>query len=714
MNVKEEEHHTIVGPPAKRRASWGLLSGKPPTPANGSNNNSNTNGNLHRGASNANRPVCDNCRTRRIRCDYTYPCRQCINAALTCKRDQVPRKRGPKPGHGRVLDKIRSQYGSEDGHHPQNGVIGAGGRQQRDGSTETQMRTTPTTTGSDSNATSSRTSTAPGSPEIMATVPPLAQQANEYAHNLPTPRPEQVQYRPTTKSYMHLIPLCVDLYFLHIYPIMPLIHLPTIRALLARSESWTPADQTFMYALSALTSLHMSSKHIPIPESSQPDSWEKAGRFFLEEALASRKTYDFVSELKLSEVISSFWLSTSHFEIGQSVKSWFYLREAVTLAIEMGLDDEARYRSDGHDEEGKSEAERIEGVQRRRVFWQLFVTERSYAILRNKPIAFTRRTPRLPTTRWAEYESADVHSGFLQLISSYVPLDESFVSAWNDSSSNPDTNAVSGQTYLSLQKRLETPPSFLRSSFSQQQDEEGQERKHTPTEIQKADLLITQQWLRLITWQSSFRRGLLSSTSNEESMSFTFPLSIAHRTASILQSLPASAVEVHGMGIFEKIFEIGNWWLNVLEVMPPGQKAKRASTGLGGAIKTDPLELFVKTLSGSENSRKKFAERLVMFAGVGGGLGQKPDGLLLSANPQGGFEQDRTRMALGHERSQNSERENLTDEERAVKLESVSPPQGKKSDTTTAATTTHLVKRPDAQSYSGIFVVWVQLSRGII
>lgn len=57
----------------------------------------------------ANRKVCDHCRTRRIKCDYQFPCQQCLNAALVCKRDQVPRKRGPKPGHGRVLDRIRSK-----------------------------------------------------------------------------------------------------------------------------------------------------------------------------------------------------------------------------------------------------------------------------------------------------------------------------------------------------------------------------------------------------------------------------------------------------------------------------------------------------------------------------------------------------------------------------------------------------------------------------
>lgn len=289
---------------------------------------------------------------------------------------------------------------------------------------------------------------------------------------------------------------------------------------------------------------------------------------------------------------------------------------------------------------------------------------RSFAILRNKPITF-KKTPSLPTTRH-RYESPDIHTGFLQLVSSYTPLDESFVSAWNDGS-DP---RVSATTYLALQNLLAQPSSFLQRSRASTpssdsaptysapvtaapsaagSDEEADEEivQSEPTAIQKADLLVTQQWLRLIVWQSSFRQSLLSWTAPHESMHFAFPLAIARSTANVLQSLPSSAVEVHGMGIFEKIFEIGTWCMNVLGAIDRASATGTPISGIRGTmgmdfvgtgdlgilgvsrkgVAIDPLEFFVRTLSATPNSRTQFAERLLMFAQ------ERPGGMRMALTP---------------------------------------------------------------------------------
>lgn len=168
-----------------------------------------------------------------------------------------------------------------------------------------------------------------------------------------------------------------------------------------------------------------------------------------------------------------------------------------------------------------------------------------------------------------------------------------------------------------------------------------------PTAIQKADLLVTQQWLRLIVWQSSFRQSLLSWTAPHESMHFAFPLSIARSTANVLQSLPSSAVEVHGMGIFEKIFEIGTWCMNVLGAIDRASATGTPISGIRGTmgmdfvgtgdlgvlgvsrkgVAIDPLEFFVRTLSATPNSRTQFAERLLMFAQ------ERPGGMRMALTP---------------------------------------------------------------------------------
>lgn len=169
-------------------------------------------------------------------------------------------------------------------------------------------------------------------------------------------------YLPNSRCYFHLIPQCVELYYEHIYPIMPLLYMPAIRSMIARPM--TPSEKNLVYALCALTCLHMSGKSLQTPGA--PPSWEAAGRYFLDECISVRHSYDFVEDLSLFAVISSFWLSTSFFEINQNRKSWVYLREALTLALDLDLQNDRSYA-------GLSPEETL---CRQRVFWILFVTER--------------------------------------------------------------------------------------------------------------------------------------------------------------------------------------------------------------------------------------------------------------------------------------------------------------------------------------------------
>lgn len=231
---------------------------------------------------------------------------------------------------------------------------------------------------------------------------------------------------------------------------------------------------------------------------------------------------------------------------------------------------------------------------------------RSFAILRHKPLTL-QKTPAFPSTLHP-YENPEIHTGFMHLVNSYHLLDSSFVDSWNESTSAP----ASTLTYTTLQQQLSLPSHATEGAL---------------TSIQKADILITQQWLRLIIWQSSMRQGLLSSHAEEESMTFAYPLKIAHSLLNVISSLPTTSIEVHGMGIFEKIFEIGNTMLDVLH----------AYGGVGGALEglgdargvvQDPFEVFVKTLSQNPNSQRQYASLLLQKAA------EKPSlGMGLSPNP---------------------------------------------------------------------------------
>jgi hypothetical protein len=183
------------------------------------------------------------------------------------------------------------------------------------------------------------------------------------------------QFRPTSPSYFHLIPACIDLFMEHIYPIMPLIYMPTLRASITRPLEMY--EKNLLYALCALTSTHMIGKSIQAPG---PPSWEAAGRFFLDECISVRQSYDFVEDRSLWAVISSYLVHTAFFELNQSRKSWYYLREALTMGQDLGIHDEKSYI-------GLSPAE---ALCRRRTFWILYVTERYEYLNSTEYLAYRR------------------------------------------------------------------------------------------------------------------------------------------------------------------------------------------------------------------------------------------------------------------------------------------------------------------------------------
>jgi hypothetical protein len=132
-----------------------------------------------------------------------------------------------------------------------------------------------------------------------------------------------------------------------------------------------------------------------------------------------------------------------------------------------------------------------------------------------------------------------VLSGFLDLVSLFEHFDDDFVKLWNVSSKTPafplsdDVSPVSSSQLGGLQEVLDLSIPDV------------SKRK----EVQQADLLISRQWLKTMVWQLCVTKGLLSSSSSSESMSFHYPVSIARDVVLVSKNLNKEAFEPHGVGI---------------------------------------------------------------------------------------------------------------------------------------------------------------------
>jgi len=177
-----------------------------------------------------------------------------------------------------------------------------------------------------------------------------------------------------------------------------------------------------------------------------------------------------------------------------------------------------------------------------RTLYLLSLVERGLTVLRNKPFAIVKfDSP--PPSRFSD-EDPRILNGLQSLSRLFNLLDKLFLDTWvgandvNGMASSPPQSESS----LSCPARndiLAAQQNLTNLAFETQEF----------TDVQKADILITQQWLRLVFWQAAMRQGLLSSKSPEEVLRYDFPCTVARCLCKVLGEIDKEAIFIHGMAI---------------------------------------------------------------------------------------------------------------------------------------------------------------------
>ena len=335
-----------------------------------------------------------------------------------------------------------------------------------------------------------------------------------------------------------IIRSCLDAFFNGKSTIMPILDRRDIFARLHHLR-----DSPERYGLiTALCSVIVAQRDIlsPFPAFKTLEDSLKCGsqspvEFLISETHRARSFCNYVENPSLDSLQTSFFLFAVFFCLGKDNSAWFYLRESITMLQLLNLHEDTTYAT---------MADSQYAIYCRRTFWLLFITERAYALQRHRPLTLMPSIC-LPTFDLAE---ATILPGFLDLVTLFQKFDNKFISFWN----RPSLSPLSVQPVVQLQQ-------FLKDAIPKVSER---------TEIQQADLLISRQWLKTIVWQLCVSRRLLSSNTTVEAMSFHFPVVIAREVILILRLLPFQAFQTHGVGIMEKIFDIGCSLADVLLAHP--------------------------------------------------------------------------------------------------------------------------------------------------
>jgi hypothetical protein len=170
----------------------------------------------------------------------------------------------------------------------------------------------------------------------------------------------------------------------------------------------------------------------------------------------------------------------------------------------------------------------VEAQWRRRLYWLLFITERSYAVQRRKH-ARLYSSVEMPAV--FDSEDPQLLNGFVKLADLFSAVDESFVQAWRGSR----RTSVCDNTWLAqTQKRLDATKQEVASTEL--------------TETQHLDIAITREWLHVLAWQMGVSNGLIW-TEGEGDMRLDYPVELARNVVEILSGATASALDSHGIGM---------------------------------------------------------------------------------------------------------------------------------------------------------------------
>ncbi len=247
------------------------------------------------------------------------------------------------------------------------------------------------------------------------------------------------------------------------------------------------------------------------------------------------KRIEYVETPTLESVQTSLFLFACYFGLDKHNKAWYHLREATTLAQIVGMQDEPSYLA----------GDSVDSVMKRRLYWLLFITERAYALQRHRPLTL-HATIELPSVDEDPAERKIIN-GFRYMINLFRPFDDTFIGLWNKA-----RNDCSTAWLAQLQQQLsDALPKRLHS-----------------TETQTADIVTSQQWLRTMVWQLSITNGYLSSTSPNSSMTFKYPIEIAKDLMTDVSLLSQQALEVHGIGLIEKLFDVACTVTDVIAYVP--------------------------------------------------------------------------------------------------------------------------------------------------
>jgi hypothetical protein len=134
---------------------------------------------------------------------------------------------------------------------------------------------------------------------------------------------------------------------------------------------------------------------------------------------------------------------------------------------------------------------------------------------------------------------------------------------------------------------------------------------------QKANLRVTQFWLKIILWQLRLHLGMLAEESFQRSLTFIYPIDVAKDLTLSTRDLSIGSFHVHGVGLAEKLFDIASALIDVLARIPRTDTSPESyATGTQPEDDLAYIRALINKLPGGRSTYNDLLNRHIAQAGI--------------------------------------------------------------------------------------------------
>ena len=353
----------------------------------------------------------------------------------------------------------------------------------------------------------------------------------------------------------------IDVYFKRLHPTVPVLNRTNMyREMLMRKHH---IDTQYGAMLLGLCAFAMT-QPVQIHERANTPSRSAQAQMLMQECVKMRVVADFGEDPTIEMVLTSFFLFACLFGNNRHRAARLRLREAVDLAYSMGLHLPLSY--EGLEPEARE--------QYLRTYLVLSVTERAYALQQRLSIDFRGRpgiaarfmqsfgpsdaTNYITTLLYQDPSDAVGMIGLMYLMETFDAIDENVINCWNGNCRFSDGACEMFDRRRALQMfraQHKAREACLSGSISFAPSASPVPLAQLAAS-QIADISVTQFWLLNRLWNLCLSHGLLREESEYSELRYEFACQIGRVLLHTCNELSLEALETHGIGIVEKIYDV--------------------------------------------------------------------------------------------------------------------------------------------------------------